>query len=91
MTEDDFNAIAWRDFVAFAWGEPGMREAFTAATSMALMPAARSPIEAMVDIATDAQAKALEAFIEWVTRTHWGIDHAPKAYRDTLAKRTGPE
>ena len=91
MTEDDFNAIAWRDFVAFAWGEPGMREAFTAATGIAIMPAARTPIDAMIDVASGSQAKTMAAFIEWVTRAHWGIDHAPKAYRDALAKRTGPK
>ena len=38
MTEDDFNAIAWRDFIVWAWNEPEMRKQFTKKTGLRFQP-----------------------------------------------------
>ena len=86
MTLDDFNAIAWRDFVLFAWAEPNIRAQFTAATGLRVTPAT-SPIDVLVDDATGATASVLTKFVEWVTREHWGIEHAPLAYQHAIANK----
>ncbi len=84
MTGDEFNTLAWRDFVMFAWQQDEMRRAFTASTGVTLPSGSRTPIEAMVDEATGAQADALAAFMRWVTVEHWGLEHAPQTYRDEI-------
>lgn len=89
MTADDFNAIAWHDFIMFAWKERGMWKAFTAATGMPhVADRPLAPIERLIDKATGADdiERIAAAFIEWVTRNHWGIEHAPEAYRDSLER-----
>lgn len=90
MTEDEFNTIAWRDFIMFAWKERDIWKAFTAETGIphvADRPA--TPIERLIDKVTGADdiERIASAFIEWVTRNHWGIDNAPKVYRDQLETR----
>lgn len=86
MIEDDLSAIAWRDFILFAFNDPDCRKAFTEATGIQL-GGDRSPIEAMIDSATGSDGGA-SAFVEWVTREHWGIEHAPKAYREEIEARS---
>jgi hypothetical protein len=86
VTEDDFNAIAWRDFILFAFNDSDCRKAFTEATGIQL-GVDRSPIEALVDSATGSDGGA-GAFVEWVTREHWSIEHAPKAYREEIKARS---
>lgn len=80
MTQDEFNTIAWRDFVMWAWTEPKMREQFTATTGLKI-PAVTTPIDAAIDAATGASKSLASQFIEWATREHWGLEHAPKAYQ----------
>jgi hypothetical protein len=84
VTPDDFNTIAWRDFLVWAWNEPEMRAQFTAKTGITIRTVS-SPIEAAVDAATGATSSVMARFIEWATREHWGLEHAPIAYRKTLA------
>ena len=83
VTADALNMIAWRDFILWAWKEPEMREQFTAKTGVdvRLMP---SLIGTVIDAASGANASAAVLFVEWVTREHWGIEHAPAAYRKKL-------
>jgi hypothetical protein len=83
VSNDDFNAIAWADFVRWAWEQPAIRAAFTDATGIRTV-GSRSAIEKLIDEATGAATSEAAAFVEWVTRTQWGLDLAPKAYRDTL-------
>ena len=91
MTESDFMEGAWLSFISWAWGSADMRAEFTAATGTAI-PGQRSGMEAAVDRACGFDYVAhtkevLHRFVEWATRTHWGIESAPKAYRDSLKPR----
>lgn len=86
MTPDEFNQIAWRDFVLWAWSEPQMRAQFTAATGIKIQPAT-SPIDAAIDVATGARDNVMNRFVEWATRNHWGVEHAPAAYQKMLADK----
>jgi len=86
MTLDDLNTIAWHDFLLWAWNEPDMREQFTAKTGVEIQ-AVTSPINAAIDAATGAQSSVAARFIEWATREHWGIEHAPIAYQKTITKK----
>lgn len=73
MTQDDFNTIAWRDFIDWAWNTPEMRAQFTAKTG--------------VEIQAVTTGRDLTKFIEWVTREHWGLEQAPVAYQAEIAAR----
>lgn len=89
MSEDEFNTIAWRDFIMFAWKERGMWDAFTTATGIPhVADRPLAPIERLIDKATGADdiERIAKAFIEWVTRNHWGIEYAPKVYREQIEK-----
>lgn len=87
MTEDDFNAAAWASFVQFAWSQPDARAAFTEATGIATMKSDVDPLSALIDEATGRTNDVAEKFIEWVTRTQWGLEYAPKSYREALLRR----
>lgn len=91
MTADEFNTIAWRDFVHYAWHDKDLRAAFTAATSVTL-EAERplSTIAKLVDAATGAKTDAAAAFVDWITINHWGVEHAPKKWRDEHPEAVSP-
>lgn len=87
MTLDDLTTIAWHDFLTWAWSEPEMRAQFTAATGLKI-ETVKAPINAAIDDATGASESLAASFIEWATREHWGLKHAPVAYRQAFdAKR----
>jgi len=83
--EAELNAIGWRDFLLWAWREPQMREQFTAVTGVEIRSVA-TPIDVAIDAATGARESLASRFIEWATRAHWGLEHAPRAYQESLAK-----
>lgn len=85
MTLDDLNTIAWRDFLVWAWNEPEMRAQFTAKTGIEIQTVT-APIDAAIDAATGARKSVAARFIEWATREHWGVEHAPVSYQSTLAE-----
>lgn len=89
MTLDDFNTIAWRDFLVWAWNEPEMRAQFAADTGVEIQ-SVTSPINAAIDAATGASKSVAARFIEWATREHWGLEHAPVAYQKALANQSAP-
>ena len=88
MTLDDLNALAWRDFLMWAWNEPEMRAMFTEKTGVDVA-AITSPIDAAIDAATGARESVAAQFIEWATCEHWGVEHAPAAYRKAIASKKG--
>jgi hypothetical protein len=49
--------------------------------------AVTSPINAAIDAATGASTSTATRFIEWATREHWGIEHAPVAYQKALTAK----
>ena len=86
VTIDDLNAVAWHDFLLWAWNEPEMRAQFTEKTDVKIQSATSptSPINAAIDAATGVHESVAARFIEWATREHWGVEHAPAAYRKKL-------
>jgi len=83
VTLEDFNTIGWRDFLLWAWNEPEMRAQFTAKTGIEIQ-SVTSPINAAIDAATGANKSVAARFIEWATREHWGVEHAPAAYQKAI-------
>ena len=83
---DEFNTMAWHDFLLWAWNEPEMRVQFTAKTGIEIQ-LVTSPINAAIDAATGASKSVAATFIEWATREHWGVDAAPVAYQKALADK----
>ena len=86
MTEDDFNAIAWSDFIIWAWNKSELREQFTKKTGLSFQPP-RTSIDVILDAATGYKKDVAFQFIEWATREHWGIESAPAAYQKALADK----
>jgi hypothetical protein len=89
MTPDEFNQLAWSDFITWAWNEPQMRTQFTAATGIEI-ERVTAPINAAIDAATGAAGardSIAARFVEWATRDHWGVEHAPASYQKMLANK----
>lgn len=71
--DDSVMGGAWAGLVCFAAGEPEMRAAFTKETGHDLACLANlSPLERMIDKATDHDRAVLAAFADWVTERLWG-------------------
>jgi hypothetical protein len=83
---DDLNAIAWHDFLLWAWSEPQMRAQFTAKTGVEIQDVT-APINAAIDAATGASQSKAAQFIEWATREHWGLESAPRAYQEAISTK----
>jgi hypothetical protein len=80
MTRDDFQALAWADFLRFAIHSKEIRDAFARETGRRIFSAA-SPLEAMIDDVAGKDGDDVMAFTIWVTRTQWGWDEAPASFR----------
>jgi hypothetical protein len=78
LTSEEFNQIAWRDFLLWASNEQGFIDAFNAATGRHYRARDVRPTDA--ELAADT-----EAFVRWVTVHHWGVEYAPEKYRNELA------
>jgi hypothetical protein len=76
----------WLGFIRWAWSEKKIRDRFVAETGITLLPPARSGIEALVDDACGVRDSILKAFVKWATIEIYGLEGAPKKYRDELAK-----
>ena len=74
MDSGDLMSITWRDFVVFAFNEPRMISAFNKATGRHYKASGVRPSDAQL-------ADDTAAFVLWVTREYWGMEHAPAAYR----------
>ena len=86
MTQDEFNQVMWGCFLLWAYDDADTHAAFSAATGLVLTEP-RDAIARLVDNATGYRASVLDRYVEWVTETLWGLEFAPKAYQDELAKR----
>lgn len=86
MSDSFATQLAWASFIGWAFRQPEMREQFAADTGVAVnLPA--NAFEAAIDDATGHMDAVLEKFVEWATRTHYGLDYAPESYRDALARK----
>lgn len=88
LTQDEFNGLMWGSFLTWAYDDADTRAAFTAATGVVLTEP-RDAITRLIDEATGYRSSVLERFVEWATETMWGLEYAPKAYQEALAKRRG--
>lgn len=79
MTADEFNVLAWREFLDWAISHPAVRAQFAGETGICLDQIEREP-------GGDGAAghPAVRAFVRWATEKHWGIEHAPAAYRAVI-------
>jgi hypothetical protein len=84
---------AWHDFIIWAWNEPEMRALFTAKTGIEIQQVTSpiyeiyAAIYAMINATIGAGASVEARFIEWATCEHWGVEHAPAAYRKVIANK----
>lgn len=99
MDREEFNEIAWRDFILFSWGQDDAHAAFRGATGRpqrASSRTGRTPLDALIDKAvggSEDDAYMVE-FIDWVTRNHWGENYAPEKWRklrSTECSTKGPQ
>lgn len=68
---DPLLAPAFVDMVRWAIGEPVSRATFEAETGMTLPPPARTPLDAMIDEATDAVGSYVMEFAAWAYGSMW--------------------
>lgn len=88
LSDADFGYPAWRGYVEWAFKQPEAQEAFTAETGLLWPAAATSPLDQMIDEATGATDKTVEAFVLWASR-QWGIEECPQAIRDAARSQEG--
>lgn len=80
MTREDFQAVAWSDFLRYAISDKDLLNAFTQDTGRQLSTAT-SRLDAMIDEATGKDADDMMAFVIWATETLWGWDESPASFR----------
>lgn len=81
---DPLMTVAWRDFVVFAVGYTPIRKDYEHATGRKLWRPSTSPIENVIDGATDASGQSMMHFAAWVTKNHWGLDGVPADFLKTI-------
>ena len=91
MTQDEFNEIAWRDFIFFSWSQEGAHAAFRGATGRPQRSKRGcSPLDAMINNAVGGAEddKYMEEFVHWVTKNHWGENYAPEKWKSVFLQQT---
>jgi hypothetical protein len=91
VTQDDFNDVAWRDFIYWAISQVSLMEQFCRETGKQ-MPSADPSVrrlERMIDeaVGRDDEGEWLVGFVDWATNTIWGAEYAPQAWRDQQPKQ----
>ncbi|MBX3537310.1 MAG: hypothetical protein KF735_06730 [Chelatococcus sp.] len=82
---EDLQALAWRDFITWAYSHEAMRESFEKATGHKLGSiTAPGSLEAMIDEATGKAADDAMAFTAWATDRWFGWDGLPEKARVEL-------
>lgn len=97
--KDEYETLrtaAWASFATWAIKEPLFIDQFYQETGIQLAPAPVSPLDALIDkvcgkieVKTSPEEAAL-MFLEWLTRTHWGVEEAPEEYKRTLNAEKSP-
>lgn len=84
-TMEDLQALAWRDFITWAYSHDPMREQFEQDTGHKLgSRVAPGSLEAMIDEATGKAADDAMAFTAWATDRWFGWDGLPEKARVEL-------
>lgn len=77
---DELKQVFWASFIQWAGSDRGFQAAYADATGEALT------FKVEPGTTRDAVERELIArmhrFVEWLTREHYGLEYAPKAYRD---------
>lgn len=83
MTQDEFNEMAWRDFMLFCWSQEGAHAAFRGATGRPQRSKTNSPLDLLIDKAVGGAEddKYMEEFLDWATKNHWGENFAPEKWK----------
>ncbi len=68
MTQDEFNQVSWAAFMKWAVSDRDMNLAFQAASGREFNDSAQYVVQ----------------FVEWATLNHFGLEHAPQKYRESL-------
>jgi hypothetical protein len=83
----------WFGFVKWAVTQPDLLAQFTHDTGLNFPAPRRSGLEVMIDAATGyaehreaERRQTLERFVEWATETYWGLEEAPRLYREKVAR-----
>lgn len=79
MALEEFNNIAWRDFIIWAWQDDEVRAHFEHDTGTKFP--GETPIDALIDDATDYSGTIAHRFVFWATKELWGIEEAPEKVR----------
>ena len=85
MTQDEFNEMAWRDFIFFSWSQEDAHAAFRGATGRPQRSRTVSPLDLMIDKAVGASEddKYMTEFVDWVTKNHWGENYVPEKWKSS--------
>jgi hypothetical protein len=83
MTQDEFNEMAWRDFMLFSWSQEDAHAAFRGATGRPQRSRGRGPLDLMIDKAVGGAEddQYMVEFVDWVTKNHWGENYAPEKWK----------
>lgn len=76
--------LAWQDFVVYASQEAWIREQFTSQTGIHFPESPKTPLDKMIDDATNVWESVMFEFAKWVTIEMWGIEFAPKSFQDEI-------
>ena len=95
MDMEQFNEMAWRDFLLFAWGQEDAHAAFRGATGRPQRTSKRTggtPLDALICKAVGGQEDDayMAEFIDWVTKNHWGANYAPKKWEKLRSTSPSP-
>lgn len=77
---DELKQIFWASFVQWAANDPDMRAAFTKATGVTITFKVEPGTSR--EVIEEELRNRMHHLVEWATREHYGLEHAPKAYRD---------
>ena len=83
MSQSALNEIAWRDFILFAWSQEEAHAAFRGATGRPQRSKTNSSLDVLIDKAVGGEEdeRYMAEFVDWITKTHWGVDHAPEHWK----------
>ena len=81
VKDNPIMAGAFASFMEWIWGQDEAHAAFTAATGHHRPSPPKNGLEAAIDRATGADARAkqyVSAFAAWAIREHWGEEGDPR-------------
>ncbi|MFC5353572.1 hypothetical protein [Azospirillum himalayense] len=81
MDRDAFQALAWAGFISFASNNSDLIAAFEQETGRRFTCPPSGPIASAIDGDSGSADDNAMAFAVWASRTQWGWDETPEAFR----------